>query len=53
MLLGKGEKEKPVLLLDDIFSELDENFEELVIKELGENQVLVSATEARQGWQGR
>ena len=48
----KVKKEKPVLLLDDIFSELDENFEELVIKELEENQVLVSATEARQGWQG-
>ena len=48
----KVKKEKPVLLLDDIFSELDENFEELVIKELEENQVVVSATEARPGWQG-
>ena len=37
-------KEKPVLLLDDIFSELDENHIELVLEMFGEQQTILTTT---------
>lgn len=37
--------EKPVLLLDDIFSELDENHRRLVFRAVGKHQTIMTATE--------
>ena len=41
--LRKGEK--PVLLLDDIFSEFDEKHREAVLKTLSKNQVIITSIE--------
>ncbi len=38
-------QEKPVLLLDDIFSELDKNHREIIVKEIGGYQVVVTSTD--------
>ncbi|MBP8591307.1 DNA replication and repair protein RecF [Candidatus Shapirobacteria bacterium] len=46
----KVKGEKAVLLLDDIFSELDENFQKLVVEELSGNQVIVTSVEERKDW---
>ena len=41
--LRKGEK--PVLLLDDVFSEFDEKHREAVLKTLSKNQVIITSIE--------
>ncbi len=41
--LRKGEK--PILLLDDVFSEFDEKHRKAVLKTLSENQVIMTAIE--------
>ncbi|MBU2460048.1 DNA replication and repair protein RecF [Patescibacteria group bacterium] len=41
-------EERPVLLLDDIFSELDEEHRELVLKTMDKQQTIVTATD--EGW---
>lgn len=40
----KEEKESPVLLLDDVFSELDNSRQELLIKYLAQEQVFITST---------
>lgn len=39
--------DKPLLLLDDIFSELDESHRQLIFRTLGQEQTLVTTAEAR------
>lgn len=44
--------ERPVLLLDDIFSELDEQHDQLVMGLLGKQQTIITTTEVDQRFEG-
>lgn len=45
--LGKKREERPILLLDDIFSELDGDNRERILELLGHQQTLVTATDLK------
>jgi DNA replication and repair protein RecF len=47
----REKKEKPIVLLDDIFSELDSEKKEKIISEIKENQYIVTTTECENGFQ--
>jgi len=48
-LFEEKSKKKPILLLDDIFSELDENNRKLVMKMIGNYQTIATTTEVEIG----
>ena len=45
--------ERPTLLLDDIFSELDDEHDGVVMGLLGQQQAVVATTEVPEAWEKR
>ena len=43
-MIEKIKKEKPILLLDDVLSELDRNRQQMLLKSIGETQTIITCT---------
>lgn len=43
-MIEKIKKEKPILLLDDVLSELDRNRQQMLLKNIGETQTIITCT---------
>ena len=52
-IIEEEKGEKPILLLDDVLSELDNDRQLMLIQSLGENQMFITTTEIMESVAGR